>query len=132
MKKLLTTIAILGLFAGCASLGTQAGTQNTDKERGYISLSTSANTEVAPDVAEVSFAIVTSDTKSMQKATVQNKEISDKVLSALKSMLNTQNGDYIKTTDYHASPVYTYSGSKKNLDKYEVSNRVFVHTKSLD
>lgn len=132
MKKLFITIAILGLLAGCASLGTQAVTQNGEKERGYISLSTSANAEVAPDVAEVTFAIVTSDNKSMQKATAQNKEISDKVLSALKSMLNTQNGDYIKTTDFHASPVYTYSGSKKNLDKYEVSNRVFVHTKSLD
>jgi uncharacterized protein YggE len=47
-------------------------------------------------------------------------------------MLNTQNGDYIKTSDFHAAPVYTYSGNKKNLDKYEVSNRVIVHTKSLD
>ena len=132
MKKLLTTIAVLGLFIGCASLGTQAVTQNSDKERGFISLSTSANTEVAPDVAEVTFAIVTSDPKSMQKATVQNKEISNKVLTALKSLLNTQSGDYIKTTDFHASPVYTYSGNKRSLEKYEVSNRVFVHTKSLD
>lgn len=132
MKKLFTTIAVLGLFAGFATLGSQAVSQINDKERGFISLSTSANTEVAPDVAEVSFAVVTSDPKSMQKATVQNKEISDRVLSSLKSMLNVQNGDYIKTTDFHASPVYTYSGNKRNLDKYEVSNRVFVHTKSLD
>ena len=68
----------------------------------------------------------------MQKATVLNKETSDRVLSTLKSMLKTDNGDYIKTSDFSASPIYSYSGSKRNLDKYEVSNRVIVHTKSLD
>ena len=47
-------------------------------------------------------------------------------------MLNTANGDYIKTSNYHASPVYIYKDKKQVLDKYEVSNRVVVHTKSLD
>lgn len=130
MKKTLAILAIFGLIAGC-SVAT-AVTQGCDKERGYISLSTSADMEVAPDVAEISFAIKTSDTKSMQKATVQNKEISDKVLTLLKGLINTTNGDYIKTADFNASPVYTYNGNKKTLDKYEVSNRVIVHTKSID
>lgn len=130
MKRILVSLMVISLFMTGAVLTGQA--VNTEKERGYISLSTSADMEVAPDVAEISFAVVTSDNKSMQKATAQNKEISDKVYALLKGMLNTQNGDYIKTSDFHASPVYTYSGNKKNLDKYEVSNRVFVHTKSID
>ena len=124
MKKTLLTAVVLGLIAVSAPLSTQAVTQ-VSHDRGYISVSTSANTEVAPDVAEISFAVQTSDTKSMQKA-------SDRVLSVLSSMLNSSNGDYIKTSDFSASPIYTYSGSKRNLDKYEVSNRVIVHTKSLD
>jgi len=132
MKKSLITILGLAIIIGGISLTSIAANQNNEKERGYISLSTSANTEIAPDVAEVAFAVKTSDTKSMQKATTQNKEISDKIYTELKSMLNTQNGDYIKTADFNASPVYTYSGNKRNLDKYEVSNRVIVHTKSLD
>ena len=133
MKKTLITISVLGLLTGCATLSTQAISQTTNtSERGFITVSTTANTELAPDVAEISFAVKTSDTKSMQKATVLNKETSDKVLSALKSLMNTENGDYIKTSDFNASPIYSYSGSKKNLDKYEVSNRVIVHTKSLD
>lgn len=132
MKKTLLTITALGLIAGCATLSTQAITQNSNDGRGTISVSTSANTEVAPDVAELSFAVTTSDTKSMQKATFANKEISDKVLTSLKAMLNTANGDYIKTSDFNASPIYSYSGSKRNLDKYEVFNKVIVHTKSLD
>ncbi len=101
-------------------------------ERGYISVNTSANTEVAPDVAEISIAVVTYDAKSMQKATLSNKEISENVINALKTMINTNNGDYIKTSDFHASPIYSYSGSKRTLDKYQVSNSVIVHTKSID
>ena len=130
-KQFLLSVISLGIIAGTI-LSTQAIQQNNEKERGYISLSTSANTEVAPDVAEISFAVKTSDTKSIQKATTANKEISDKIYSILTNLINKSNGDYIKTSNYNASPVYTYSGNKKNLDRYEVSNRVTVHTKSLD
>ena len=98
MKKTLLTAVVLGLIAVSAPLSTQAVTQ-VSHDRGYISVSTSANTEVAPDVAEISFAVQTSDTKSMQKATQLNKEASDRVLSVLSSMLNSSNGDYIKTSD---------------------------------
>ena len=130
MKKFLSSLMALSLIAGCIQLSVCA--VNTEKERGYISLSTSADTEIAPDVAEVSFAVKTSDTKSLQKATVHNKEISDNVYSALKNMINPAKGDYIKTSNFNASPVYTYNNNKRNLDKYEVSNRVIVHTKSID
>ena len=129
MKKIFIAAMILGLVSGSVSY---AVTQNNEKERGYISISTNANAEVAPDVAEISFAIKTSDPKSMQKATVKNKEISDQVYNLLKSSIDSAKGDYIKTSNFNASPVYTYSGNKKNLDKYEVSNSIMVHTKSLD
>lgn len=131
MKKILATVAVLSLFAGYATLSSQAVTNNNDT-KGTISVSASANTEVAPDVAEISFAVKTTDSKSMQKATTLNKEISDKVFAELKSMINSENGDYIKTSDFSANPIYSYSGSKKNFDRYEVSNRVIVHTKSID
>lgn len=132
MKKFVISTLIISMFVSGTLLSTQAVSQNNDKERGYISLSTSANTEVSPDIAEIAFAVKTTDTKSIQKATLLNKEISDRVYTLLKGMLNTANGDYIKTANFNAAPVYTYSGNKKNLDKYEVSNRVIVHTKSLD
>ena len=130
MKKILTSLLVLSVIAGSSSITAQA--IGTDKDRGTISVNTSANTEIAPDVAEISFAVQTSDLKSMQKATVENKEISEKVLAQLKSMINTQNGDYIKTSDFSAQPVYSYQSSKKTFEKYEVSNRVIVHTKSID
>jgi len=131
MKKMLIAITVLSLFAGCASLSSQAVTPES-KDRGIISVSTTADMELAPDVAEISFAVKTSDAKSMQKATQLNKEISEKVYNELKALINPAAGDYIKTSNFNASPVYSYSNSKRTLDKYEVSNRVTVHTKSMD
>ena len=130
MKKTLAVITILSLFAGSTMISSQA--IGAEKERGTISVNTSANTELAPDVAELSFAVQTYDVKSMQNATIENKKISDKVFTELKSMINTTNGDYIKTSDFSAQPVYSYVNSKKNFEKYEVSNRVIVHTKSIE
>lgn len=127
MKKVLASIFILTIIVSFTGVALAA-----EAERGFISVSTSANTEIAPDVAEISFAIKTTDSKSMQKATQLNKEASDKVLSALGTMLTPANGDFIKTSDYSASPIYTYSSGKRNFEKYEVSNRVIVHTKSID
>lgn len=101
-------------------------------ERGYVSVSYTAEKEVAPDTAEVSIAIRTDDKKSLQEAVRKNKEISDKVYAYLKGMINSANGDYIKTANFSAAPNYTYSSDKRYLDKYVVSNSIVVHTKSLD
>lgn len=128
MKKFLVSAVIAGLALSCVSV--QAISESI--ERGYISVNTSANAELAPDVAEVSIAVKTYDNKSMQKATSQNKEISEQVISTLKSMIDTSKGDYIKTADFSASPIYSYSGNKRNFDKYQVSNSIVVHTKSID
>ena len=129
MKKSLAILALVSILSSATMLSANAV---SEQQRGFISVNTSANTEIAPDVAEISFAVKTTDSKSMQKATVMNKEISDKVLAELKSLINQNNGDYIKTSDFSASPVYSYVNSKKNFEKYEVSNRVIVHTKSID
>ncbi len=132
MKKLVLCGIAATMLVGPFALSSEALSNTSDSQRGYISVNASANTELAPDVAEISIAVQTFDSKSMQKATQENKEISDKVISALKSMINTTNGDYVKTSDFNASPIYSYSGSKRNFDKYQVSNRVIVHTKSID
>lgn len=130
MKKCLIAIAVLSILTG--SIMTTQAVTTSEKERGYISISTSSNTEIAPDVAEISFAIKTSDTKSLQKASLMNKDISEKINNIMKELINTSNGDYIKTSNYNAAPVYMYDNNKKKFDKYEVSNRIIVHTKSLD
>lgn len=131
MKKIVMAVAIMGLAAGLAATTVNAATVINTDERGYISVDTSANTELTPDIVEISIAVRTEDNKSLQKATAENKEISDKVYSAIKSMINTSNGDFVKTADFSATPEYTYSGSKRNFSKYVVSNNIIVHTKNI-
>lgn len=109
-----------------------AGALNNEIEKGYISVSYTAEKEVSPDTVEISIAIKTEDKKSMSTAVSKNKEISDKVYEYLKSSINTANGDYIKTSNYSANPSYTYENGKRIFNKYDVSNNIIVHTKSID
>ena len=105
---------------------------NASQDKGYVSVSYTAEKEVSPDTVEVSIAVKTDDKKSMQTAIKENKEISDKIYEYLKGSINPSNGDFIKTTNYTASPSYVYNSGKRSFDKYEVSNSIIVHTKSLD
>ncbi|MBO8429824.1 SIMPL domain-containing protein [Spirochaetes bacterium] len=127
MKKLLLAVAVLGLAAGLAATSVNAA----EDTRGYVTVATSANTEVSPDVVEINISVKTKDSKSLQKATAENKEISDKVYNAIKGMIDTTKGDYVKTSDFNATPVYRYTNSKQIFDRYEVSNSVIVKTKNI-
>ena len=129
MKKSLAIMVLIGLISSGVTLSANAV---QEQQRGYISVNTTENVEIAPDVAEITFTIKTTDTKSIEKATIANKELSAKVLKELKSLINQNNGDYIKTSDFNANPIYSYTNSKKIFERYEVSNRVLVHTKSID
>ena len=130
MKKYLTAALIAAMTVGFISSGTLKATADA-VERGFVSVSTSANTELPPDIVEINIAVQTEDAKSLQKATEENKLISDKVYSELSAMINKQNGDYVKTANFNAAPVYNYKNNKKDLIKYEVSNNVIVHTKNI-
>lgn len=106
---------------------------DTDKcNKGSVSVSYTAEKEVAPDTVEVSIAVKTSDKTSMQTAVKKNKEISDKVYDYLKTFISLGNGDYIKTANYSASPEYSYNSGKRTLTGYNVSNNIIVHTKYVD
>lgn len=130
MKKILSAALVGALAIGFISAGGLKAAADVI-ERCFVSVSTTANTELPPDVVEISIAVQTQDTKSLQKATAENKLISDKVYSSLSAMINKDNGDFIKTTNFNAAPVYNYKNNKKDLVRYEVSNSIIVHTKSI-
>lgn len=112
-----------------------AGAENKADEclkQGVVSVSYTAEKEVAPDTVQISIAVKTTDKASMQNASKQNKEISDKIYNYLKGAINPENNDYIKTSNYSARPVYIYQDRKQVFDKYEVSNNIIVHTKNID
>lgn len=137
MKKLISATLLSAVLLSAPILTLPAGAVSdvatSNKDRGYVSVSYSAEKEVSPDTVEVSIAVRTDDKKTMQEAVRKNKEITDKVYAYLKGEINSANGDYIKTSNYSASPSYIYNSSNKRiLDKYEVSNNIIVHTKSID
>lgn len=122
---------ILALTAVCCLMLLNIGFAEPT-EKGFVNVMASSNKEVSPDTVEISIAVVTSDIKSIQTATLENKQLSDKLYNEMNLLITTANGDYVKTSDYSAQPVYTYTNSKRNFEKYQVSNRIIVHTKSID
>lgn len=130
MKKLISATLLSAVMLSTSICTLPAGAVNeiaSNKDRGYVSVSYTAEKEVAPDTVEVSIAVKTNDKKTMQEAVRKNKEITDKVYTYLKEQITVANGDYIKTSNFSASP-----NNKRVLDKYEGSNNIIVHTKSID
>jgi len=123
-------VAALVLIAGIVGFGIA---KNNDNEKGSLSVNTSAEAEIAPDTVELGIAIKTDDKTSLNKAAKENKEKSDKIYAMLQAMINTKDGDYLKTADYNARPVYVYNHEMKKqvLEKYEVANKIIVHTKNI-
>lgn len=135
MKKVIAATMLSSVLLTLPTSTLPAGAVNgidSTLNKGYVSVSYTAEKEVSPDTVEVSISVKTDDKKSMQEAVRKNKEISDKVYSYLRSVITPANGDYVKTSNFSASPSYIYNNNKRTLDKYNVSNNVIVHTKSID
>lgn len=125
MKKALSVFVLSALMFVTLS----ATAETVEKDKGYVSVNQSMTKEIAPNQAEISIGIETSD-KSLQKASEDNKKIANDVYSNLKTLLGKD--DYIKTSNYNVRPQYIYTKeNKKILDKYVVSNSVTVKTKNI-
>jgi len=100
-------------------------------EDGFINIYLNKTKELNPDKAEIIISVETSD-KSSQVAADENKKISLNVQKKVKSLINTQNGDYVMTSNYNLSPRSEYKNGKTVFDKYVAINTITVYTKSLD
>jgi len=125
MKKSLIILAVVCLFVFGASFVYAL-------ENGIIDINLSGTKEISPNAFQLSFAVETQNT-DVQKAISENKENSEKLYNTLKSMLNTNRGDYIKTSNYSVSPNYEYSNKgKRTLRDYTVYNSVIVYVKDIN
>ena len=104
MKKLALLMALLML--GSFSAPAKALTI-TEKEMGYISVNTSASKEMSPDTARVSFSVETT-AKTSKAASDQNKEITNKLIGALKPLIEIDKKDTIQTSNLNLRPDYSY------------------------
>lgn len=132
MKKIIM-VSLLTASLFVLPLALPVGADSTPTcQKGTLSVSYSTDKEVSPDTVEFSVSVKTTDKKAMQEASRKNKEISNKIYEYFKANINTAGGDYIKTSNFNATPVYNYVNNKRVFDRYEVSNNIIVHTKSLD
>ncbi len=132
MKKFIA-VSLLAASFSLLSLSLPVGADSVPTcQKGTVSVSYSTDKEVSPDTVEFSVSIKTTDKKSMQEASRKNKEISNKIYEYLKANIVPANGDYIKTSNFNATPIYNYVNNKRVFDRYEVTNNIVVHTKSLD
>lgn len=98
-------------------------------EKGYISLSGSMEREVEPNVARVTFSVVTT-AQDVKKASEENNIITNKIITALKEITNEET-DKIKTINFSVNPVYeTRTNNKREIINYTVNNSVSVETKN--
>ena len=135
MKKITAATILLGIcgtFVLQAAIAQEAHHCPIPDKRGTVSVNANADKDLTPDVAELTINIETYDSKSMDKATAKNKEISDKIHTELKAMVDTSKGDYIKTANFSATTVNKYANNKSIFDTYKVTNNVVIHTKSID
>lgn len=130
MNKVLIILGLMVFF--CTNVNAQQVCPLVMEDNRTISVSANASREVSPDTVEINIEIQTEDNKSMQIAMTKNNEISLKVIEGLKQDIDTEKGDYLKTSDYRADSLYQYINSKRIFDKYQVSNTVIVHTQSID
>ena len=100
-------------------------------EDGFINIYLAKTKELKPDKAEIVISVETSD-KLSQVAADENKKISLNVQKKVKSLINSQNGDYVMTSNYSLSPRNEYKNGKSVFDKYVAVNTITVYTKSLD
>lgn len=103
-----------------------------EKEMGFISVNASAVKEVEPDTASIVFSVETT-AKDSKIAVTENKEISSKLILALKPLLAIDKDDVIQTRNFILRPNYIYDkNNKKVFQNYSAINTVTVKTKNLD
>ena len=105
MKKLLALFAFILVL-------TTAAYAEIKQEQGYISVNVEASEDYNPALVKLSFAIETRD-KDPEITANFNKQQSDKVINAVKALIDTTKNETIKTTSYYLNPEYSYKDGRK-------------------
>lgn len=126
MKKFTTTL----LFLSFLLISQNAYAQENVRPQGFISLGESKTQDVEPNMAKVTFA-VENTAESAQKASLNNNEISNQIITELKTILKPET-DVIKTVNFSIRPVYsTGKDGAKVIKNYTAVNTVIVETKDI-
>ena len=126
MKKLLMILLLAFISTPCIS--TQAMTV-VQKNMGYISINATESKEIAPNTANITFAVETTDVDS-KRAAERNSQITSKVIGALKQELSSDKKSDIQTRNYNLRPNYKYNKNSddRSIKNYTAINSIVVKT----
>ena len=132
-------IVVLIVFIVVLSISGIVGIFNKIKENKYIgqevevkntiTVSDSAEKYVKPDLAMISFSVVT-EAKTAKKASQENTETMNNVINDIKDQ-GVEEKD-IKTTGYNIYPRYNYIEGERILAGYEINQSIQVKIRDLD
>lgn len=120
MKKLLALFAFILVL-------TTAAYAEAKQEQGYISVNVEASEDYNPTLVKLSFAIEARD-KDPEITANLNKQQSEKVINAVKALIDTTKNETIKTTSYYFNPEYSYKDGRK-LTGYVAVNTLQIAIK---
>ena len=129
MKKILGTIILGSMFAMTMGIGNLT-VQAAENERGSISVWAEATEEATPNMAKITLSVETSD-KDITKATEANKTAANNSIAAVKKLLNTQNGETVKTLAFNVNPEYKYKDGTRIFVQYTARNSYEVKIKDV-
>ncbi len=127
-----TTGAIIlasALALTCGFIGIQ-GVQAADVERGYVSVSGEASEEAVPNIAKITLSVETSD-KDIAKVSEANKQAANNSIQAVKKLLDTANGETVKTLSFNVNPEYRYKDGQRIFVQYTARNSYEVKIKDI-
>ena len=126
MKKLLMLLLLAFIATPCISTPAMTVVQ---KNMGYISINATESKEIAPNTANITFAIETTDIDS-KRAAERNSQITSKVIAALKQELTSDKKSDIQTRNYNLRPNYKYNKNSddRSIKNYTAINSIVVKT----
>lgn len=130
MNKTITTIVLASVFALTLGIGGFQAAQATDVERGYVSVYAEASEEAVPNMAKITLSVETSD-KDITKVSEANKQAANNSIQAVKKLLDSQNGETVKTLAFNVNPEYRYKDGQRIFVQYTARNSYEVKIKDI-
>ncbi len=130
VSSLLSAVLVGGLFFLGGKYIESKPKPPQPKEPMTISVTADAKVMSAPDIAVVSFGVVTERMKTAKEATDSIKMRMTKVLDALKA-LGIEEKD-ITTENFWLNPVYDYTNGIQNMRGFQANESLSVRLRDLD
>ena len=135
MRQITGRVTMTGAFA-CLIVFTilrLSYAQELKEEKGTISVIGEAREYYTPDTVFITLGVETTG-RTVSETVAENSKKSERVVSALKSLISPADGDSIKTSSYTVQSVYEYDNVKKKsiLTGYKVLNQVTVRSNEIE